>query len=98
MREALAQTWVIENRSGANNTLGAAIVARAAPDGTTLLTNADIHLMARHVMKDVPYDPVADFTPISRLASSPMVFVASASFSSNATSSMSLAPSVLEMM
>ena len=40
MREALAQTWVIENRSGANNTLGAAIVARAAPDGTTLLTNA----------------------------------------------------------
>ena len=42
---------------------------------TTLLTNADIHLMAKHVMKQVPYDPVADFSPISRLATSPMVFV-----------------------
>ena len=75
LRDALGQTWVVENRAGANNTLGAAEVARAAPDGTTLLTNADIHLMARHVMKQVPYDPVADFTPISRLATSPMVFV-----------------------
>ena len=75
LREALGQTWIVENRAGANNTLGAAEVARAAPDGTTLLTNADIHLMARHVMRQVPYDPVADFTPISRLAVSPMVFV-----------------------
>ena len=66
---------MIENRAGANNTIGAAEVARAAPDGATLLTNADIHLMAKHVMKQVPYDPVADFTPISRFATSPMVFV-----------------------
>src|SRR5262245_14714127 len=75
LRETLAQTWIVENRAGANNTLGAAEVARAAPDGTTLLTNADIHLMARHVMRQVPYDPVADFTPISRLATSPLLFV-----------------------
>ena len=75
LKDTLGQTWVIENRAGANNTLGAAEVARAAPDGTTLLTNADIHLMAKHVMKQVPYDPVADFSPISRLATSPMVFV-----------------------
>src|SRR5215475_10786387 len=75
LRDALSQTWVIENRAGASNTLGAAEVARAAPDGTTLLTNADIHLMARHVMRQVPYDPIADFSPISRLATSPMVFV-----------------------
>jgi tripartite-type tricarboxylate transporter receptor subunit TctC len=75
LRDTLGQTWIIENRAGANNTLGAAEVARAAPDGTTLLTNADIHLMAKHVMKQVPYDPVADFSPISRLATSPMVFV-----------------------
>ena len=75
MKDTLGQIWLIENRSGANNTLGAAVVARAAPDGMTLLTNADIHLMAKHVMNDVPYDPVADFTPISRLATSPMVFV-----------------------
>ena len=75
LKDTLGQTWVIENRAGANNTLGAVEVARAAPDGATLLTNADIHLMAKHVMKQVPYDPVADFSPISRLATSPMVFV-----------------------
>jgi tripartite-type tricarboxylate transporter receptor subunit TctC len=75
LKEMLGQTWVVENRAGASNTLGAAEVARAAPDGTTLLTNADIHLMAKHVMKQVSYDPIADFSPISRLASSPMVFV-----------------------
>ena len=75
LKDTLGQTWVVENRAGANNTLGAAEVARAAPDGTTLLTNADIHLMARHVMRQVPYDPVADFSPISRLATSPLVFV-----------------------
>ncbi len=75
LKDTLAQTWVIENRAGANNTLGAAEVARSAADGGTLLTNADIHLMAKHVMKQVPYDPVADFTPISRLATSPMIFV-----------------------
>lgn len=71
----LGQTWVVENRSGANNTVGAAEVARAAPDGRTLLCNADIQLMARHVMRSVPYDPVADFAPVARLAVAPLVLV-----------------------
>jgi tripartite-type tricarboxylate transporter receptor subunit TctC len=75
LKDKLGQSWVVENRAGASNTLGAGEVARAAPDGTTLLTNADIHLMAKHVMKQVSYDPVTDFSPISRLATSPMVFV-----------------------
>ena len=75
IRDSLGQSWIIENRPGASNTLGAAEVARAAPDGATLLTNADIHLMAKHVMRQVPYDPVADFTPISRFATSPLVLV-----------------------
>ncbi|TPG57169.1 tripartite tricarboxylate transporter substrate binding protein [Roseomonas nepalensis] len=73
--DVLGTTWVVENRSGANNTLGAAEVARSAPDGLTYLVNADIQLMAKRVMKAVPYDPVADFTPISRLATAPMVLV-----------------------
>jgi tripartite-type tricarboxylate transporter receptor subunit TctC len=75
IKDTLGQSWIVENRPGASNTLGAAEVARAAPDGATLLTNADIHLMAKHVMRQVPYDPVADFTPISRFATSPLVLV-----------------------
>lgn len=74
---ALDESWVVENKAGASNTLGAAEVARAAPDGTTYLTNADIHIMARHVMRSVSYDPLADFTPISRFATSPMVLIGS---------------------
>lgn len=75
LAEALDQTWVVENRSGANNTLGAAEVARSAPDGQTFLVNADIHVMAKAVMRNAPYDPVTDFTPIARLANAPMVLV-----------------------
>jgi tripartite-type tricarboxylate transporter receptor subunit TctC len=75
LKELTGQNWIVENKAGANNTLGAAEVARAAPDGATFLTNADIQLMAKHVMRSVPYDPVADFTPISRFATSPMVLV-----------------------
>ena len=75
LSELLGQTWIVENKSGASNTLGAAEVARAAPDGSTFLTNADIQIMARHVMRSVPYDPIADFTPISRFATAPMVLV-----------------------
>jgi tripartite-type tricarboxylate transporter receptor subunit TctC len=75
LSELLGQTWVIENKSGASNTIGAAEVARAAPDGSTLLTNADIQIMARHVMRSVSYEPIADFAPISRFATSPMLLV-----------------------
>ena len=74
---ALDESWVIENKAGASNTLGAAEVAKAAPDGATYLTNADIHIMAKHVLRHVPYDPLADFTPISRFATSPMVLIGS---------------------
>ena len=74
---ALDESWVVENKAGASNTLGAAEVARATPDGTTYLTNADIHIMARHVLRSVSYDPFADFAPISRFATSPMVLIGS---------------------
>jgi tripartite-type tricarboxylate transporter receptor subunit TctC len=75
LKQTTGQNWIVENKAGANNTLGAAEVARAAPDGGTFLTNADIQVMAKHVMRQVPYDPVDDFTPISRLATSPLVLV-----------------------
>jgi tripartite-type tricarboxylate transporter receptor subunit TctC len=71
----LDENWIIENKSGASNTLGAAEVAKSKPDGLTFLTNADVHIMARHVLRNVSYDPIEDFTPISRFATSPMVLV-----------------------
>ena len=62
---AFGQTVVVENRVGANGTLGANLVARAAPDGYSILaTTASTHVTAVHLMKNLPYDPVKDFTPI----------------------------------
>src|SRR5947207_2480225 len=65
LAQALGQSGVVENRTGANGTLGAHAVARAAPDGHTLLfTTASTHVTAMHLMKSLPYDPEKDFTPI----------------------------------
>src|SRR6267154_1303846 len=61
----LGQTVVIENRTGANGTIGSNGVARSAPDGYSLLAaTAGTHVTAVHLMKSLPYDPVKDFTPI----------------------------------
>ena len=65
LSEALAQTVIVDNRSGANGTIGSNIVAHAAPDGYTLLAATPAsHVTAVHLMKNLPFDPVRDFTPI----------------------------------
>ncbi len=65
MSEALGQAVVVENRSGANGTIGSTVVMRAAPDGHTLLAaTVGTHVTAVHLMKSLPYDPLRDFTPI----------------------------------
>jgi tripartite-type tricarboxylate transporter receptor subunit TctC len=66
LAETLGVSVVVENRTGANGTLGSNAVARAAPDGHTLLfTTASTHVTAVHLMKNLPYDPVKDFAPIA---------------------------------
>jgi tripartite-type tricarboxylate transporter receptor subunit TctC len=65
LSEALGQTVIVENRPGANGTIGSNIVARAAADGYTLLAATPAsHVTAVHLMKNLPFDPVKDFTPI----------------------------------
>src|SRR5665647_620809 len=62
---SLGQTVVVVNRTGANGTIGSNGVARAAPDGYTLLAaTVGTHVTAVHLIKNLPYDPIKDFTPI----------------------------------
>ena len=73
----LKETFIIDNRTGGNGNIGTDIVARANPDGYTLLvtTNATIVINPQLFKKVVTYDPVKDFSPISLVASQPFVLV-----------------------
>jgi len=76
MAEILHETWVVENRSGANGVIGTNAVAHAPADGSVILFSGEVHAMVPLFVKNVPYDPIKDFQPIARLASAPLVFVA----------------------
>jgi tripartite-type tricarboxylate transporter receptor subunit TctC len=69
------QPVVVENRIGAAGTIGAGYVARATPDGYTLLMATNTHVMNPTLIPNLPYDPLADFTPIMRVASYYMFLV-----------------------
>ncbi|WP_270935774.1 Bug family tripartite tricarboxylate transporter substrate binding protein [Falsiroseomonas oryzae] len=68
MRERLGRNVVVENRAGAGGNLAATGVARAAPDGGTLLVAFTSHTLNAALMRQLPYRPVEDFTPIALLA------------------------------
>ncbi len=67
--------FVVENRTGGNSTIGGLDVQRAAPDGYTVLFHASTHNVAKLVMRDVPYDPVTDFTPIALAGEAPLLHI-----------------------
>ncbi|MYN14779.1 tripartite tricarboxylate transporter substrate binding protein [Pusillimonas sp. TS35] len=72
----LGQPVVVENKPGANATIAANYVAKAAPDGYTLfVTTNTSHSAAPWLMKNVSYDPVKDFTPIARGGNLPFMLV-----------------------
>ena len=68
MSKNIGQPVILENRAGANGIIGADVVARAAPDGYTLLVPASSTLITSVILsKNVPFHPVKDFTPIANL-------------------------------
>jgi tripartite-type tricarboxylate transporter receptor subunit TctC len=75
LSERLGQQVVIENRSGASGTIGTEAVARARPDGYTVLLNTIPFVTNSYLYKEVPYDPFTDFLPVSWLCSSPGTLV-----------------------
>src|SRR5256884_3148401 len=75
---SLGQSFVVENRPGANAIIATEAVARAAPDGYTLLFSS-LSLLVNAILMEgkVPYDPFTDFAPVSKAARLPMVVVTS---------------------
>ena len=71
----LGQPWVIDNRGGAGGAIAAEIVARAPPDGYTLLVYASNIWIIPLLRSNVPYDPIRDFAPITWAARSPNTVV-----------------------
>jgi tripartite-type tricarboxylate transporter receptor subunit TctC len=71
----LGQPIVIENRPGASATLGAAVVAKAAADGYTMLIDTSSRTLVPATISNLSYDPVQDFTPVIPLAAAPLVLL-----------------------
>ncbi len=67
MGESWGQSVVIENRTGAGGTIGAAIVAKATPDGHTLLVSSPGFVISAALQPNLPYDPIKDFSGVSQL-------------------------------
>ena len=72
--ESWGQTVIVNNRPGGGSTIGHAVVAKAPPDGHTLLVTT-ISFAITAVMQKLPFDPIKDFAPISEFASLPLILV-----------------------
>ena len=79
VKDVLGQPVLVENKAGANAAIGADYVAKSAPDGYTLFfTTISAVAMNPHMRSDLPYDPVRDFAPVSRMVLTKEVLVVAA--------------------
>jgi tripartite-type tricarboxylate transporter receptor subunit TctC len=76
----LGQPVVVENKPGAGGTIGREFVARAAPDGYTLVMSESAHVLSAALGARLPYDPIKDFEPIALMGVIPFVLTVNASF------------------
>lgn len=84
LSQELKQSIIVDNRSGAGGALGSTFVAKAAPDGYTLLAGTlNTHAMNQALYPDLPYDPVRDFEPITRITAFPNALVVPVSLKVN---------------
>ncbi|RYF58178.1 MAG: tripartite tricarboxylate transporter substrate binding protein, partial [Comamonadaceae bacterium] len=84
MRDATGQPFIIDAKQGALGGVAASYVARATPDGHTLLFGANsTHAANVHLFRKLAYDPVADFAPVTTLATIPQVLVVSPTLNVN---------------
>ena len=79
----LGKTVIVENRAGAGGNIAADLVAKAAPDGNTLLMSFTSHAINASLYPTLPFDPVRDFTPLTCVATSPSLLVAHPSVRAN---------------
>ncbi|SIQ08654.1 tripartite tricarboxylate transporter substrate binding protein [Pseudacidovorax sp. RU35E] len=76
LADSLGQPFIVDNKAGASGRIGLPLVAKAAPDGYTLMASPASFLTTnKSIFKTLPYDPEADFTPITKLANQSMVLV-----------------------
>jgi len=77
LSERLGQPVIVENKPGASGNIGADAVAKAAPDGYTLMVTANTLLIASNLYRSVPFNPLSDFAPISLAAWGTLLLTAS---------------------
>jgi tripartite-type tricarboxylate transporter receptor subunit TctC len=76
MGQQLGRVVVVENKPGAGGNLAADMVAKAPPDGNTLLMSFTSHAINASLYPSLPFDPIKDFTPLTMVSTSPSVLVA----------------------
>lgn len=75
LSQSMGQQFVVENKAGAGSTIGTDFVAKAPPDGYTLLMVSSTHVISPWLYKNLPYDPVKSFAAVGKLVDSPYVLL-----------------------